>query len=321
MASSNKYKLSDKTKERLDKIGSSIGNNNNNNKNNNDINIDINKKNETIVESLFEYDELKMYYGYPYWVTDKIEILQPKLGDIIEFGDIKFYSIVSTLCANTTSLRLQLWDMKPRIDWTKISDYELFIMLIRGLTPKETHLIFGDLNLSWFKPFIKEEENGEQRIVLVNIPRDENGKELSIDVEKAIIIDELVYTKIADYLRHMFDIHPKEERNVKGKTTKEWIIEEERMNIEAEKIRNKGKESKKKSFLFPLISSMLNHPGFKYKKDELKEVGIVEFMDSVKRLQTYESVTALMSGMYSGMLDTSKLNLKEELNWMRDLYK
>ena len=66
---------------------------------------------------------------------------------------------------------------------------------------------------------------------------------------------------------------------------------------------------------------MLNHPGFKYKKDELKEVGIVEFMDSVKRLQTYESVTALMSGMYSGMLDTSKLNLKEELNWMRDLYK
>ena len=43
-------------------------------------------------------------------------------------------------------------------------------------------------------------------------------------------------------------------------------------------------------------------------------------MDSVKRLQTYESVTALMSGMYSGMIDTKKLNLKEELNWMRDLY-
>ena len=66
---------------------------------------------------------------------------------------------------------------------------------------------------------------------------------------------------------------------------------------------------------------MLNHPGFKYKKSELKEVGIVEFMDSVKRLQTYESVMALMSGMYSGMIDTKKLDLKEELNWMRDLYK
>lgn len=319
MASSNKYKLSDKTKERLDKIGSSLGSNNNNNNKNNNVNIDINKKKEPVVESLFDYDELKMYYGYPYWVTDKIEILQPTLGNIIEFGDIKFYSIVSTLCANTTSLRLQLWDMG--IDWTKISDYELFIQLIRGLTPKETHLIFGDLNLSWFKPYLHKDENGEQNIILINIPRDEDGNELPFDIENAIKIDELVYKRIADYLRHMFDIHPKEERNVKGKTTKQWIIDEERMNIEAEKIRNKGKEPKKKSFLFPLISSMLNHPGFKYKKNELKEVGIVEFMDSVKRLQTYESVTALMSGMYSGMLDTSKLNLKEELNWMRDLYK
>lgn len=315
MADTNKSKVSEKTKERLDKIGNSIGNNNNNN----NVNININKKNEPIVESLFEYDELKMYYGYPYWVTNKIEILQPKLGDIIEFGDIKFYSIVSTLCANTTSLRLQLWDMG--VDWTKISDYELFIQLIRNLTPNETHLIFGDLNLSWFKPYIEEDNIDNKSIVLINVPRDEDGNELPFNIDDAIKIDEFVYIKIADYLRHMFDIHPKVEVNVKGKTTKQWIIEEERMNIEAEKIRNKGKEPKKKSFLFPLISSMLNHPGFKYKKDELKEVGIVEFMDSVKRLQTYESVTALMSGMYSGMLDTSKLNLKEELNWMRDLYK
>lgn len=316
MADTNKSKISEKTKERLDKIGSSIGNETN--KNNNTETL-IDKAPEPITESLFEYDELKMYYGYPYWVTDKIEILQPKLGDIIEFGDIKFYSIVSTLCANTTSLRLQLWDMG--IDWTKISDYELFMQLIRGFTPKETHLIFGDLNLSWFKPYVKEDDIDKKDIILVNVPRDENGNELPFDIENAIKIDEFIYIRIVDYLRHMFDIHPKVEVNVKGKTTKQWIIEEERMNIEAEKIRNKGKEPKKKSFLFPLISSMLNHPGFKYKKDELKEVGIVEFMDSVKRLQTYESVTALMSGMYSGMLDTSKLNLKEELNWMRDLYK
>lgn len=318
MENTNKYRISDKTKERLDKIGSATGNNSNNsNDNNSNATITAQPKiSETNTDSLFEYDELKMYYGYPYWVTDKIQILQPTLGDIIEFGDTKFYSIVSTLCANTTSLRLQLWEMG--IDWTKISDYELFIKLIGGFTPKDTFLIFGDLNLSWFKPFIKKDD---ESIILINIPRDENGKEIPVYIEDAIIIDEFVYLKIVDYLRHMFDIHPKEERNVKGKTTKQWIIEEERMNIEAEKIRNKGKEKRNKTFLYPLISSMVNHPGFKYKKNELKEVGIVEFMDSVKRLQTYESVTALMSGMYSGMLDTSKLNLKEELNWMRDLYK
>ena len=73
------------------------------------------------------------------------------------------------------------------------------------------------------------------------------------------------------------------------------------------------------SILLPLISSMVNHPGFKYKKKELIDVGIVEFMDSVQRLQLYENVTALMSGVYSGMLDTSKMNLSKELNWLRDL--
>ena len=310
----NKYKLSEKTQERLNKIG--VGTNNNTNTNN-----AVEQKLSSVnIESIFEYDELKMYFGEPYLVTDKIQILQPTLGDIIEFGDTKFYSIVSTLCANTTSLRLQLWDMG--IDWTKISDYELFMQLIRGFTPNDTFLIFGNLNLSWFKPYVKQySDNEEKSIVLVNVPRDKDGNELPVNLNDAIIIDEFVYLKIVDYLRCMFDIHPKEERNVKGKVTKQWIIDEERMNIEAEKIRNKGKEPRKKSFLYPLISSMVNHPGFKYKKNELKEVGIVEFMDSVKRLQMYESVMALMSGMYSGMLDTKKLNLKEELNWMRDLYK
>lgn len=277
-------------------------------------------KNQNSHESLFEYDELKMYFGEDYWVTDKIKITQPTLGDIIDFGDVKFYSIVSTLCANTTSFRLQLWDMKPRIDWTKISDFELFTWLIRGFTTEDTCLLFGNLNLSWFKPYWKNRKDENEGIILVYVPKDENWNEmLPINLEEAIVIDELVYLKIVDYLRKMFDIHPKEERNVKGKTVKEWIIEEERIKIENEKKINKDK--KNKSFLYPLISSMVNHPGFKYKKNELKEVGIVEFMDSVKRLQTYESVMALMSGMYSGMIDTKKLDLKEELNWMRDLYK
>ena len=273
-------------------------------------------------ESMFEYDELKMYFGADYWINNKIKITQPSLGDIIEFGDVKFYSIVSTLCANTTSFRLQLWDMPQRIDWTKISDFELFTWLIRGFTTEDTYLIFGDLNLSWFKAFWKNPNDQNEGLRLIYVPRDKDGEEIFPEsIDDAIIIDELIYLRIVDYLRKMFDIHPKEERNVKGKTVKEWIIEEERMKIENEKKLNNGKEKKNKSFLYPLISSMVNHPGFKYKKSELKEVGIVEFMDSVKRLQTYESVMALMSGMYSGMIDTKKLDLKEELNWMRDLYK
>lgn len=317
-------------KETLERIQNYQNQNQNLNKNNanknNTSNIDnpgtkIVNSPVQVEQTLFEYDPLKMYYRYPYKATDKIEIFQPDLGSIIDFGADKFYNVVSLLCSNTTSLRLQLWDMG--IDWTKISDYELFYtLLIRRLSPKDTSLIFGDLNFSWFIPYEKLDENEEKSIILINIPRDEEGNKIYIDIDDAIIIDEFVYTKIVDYLRYMFDIHPKIEKNIKGKTTKQWIIEEERMNIEAEKVRNKGKDLKNRSFLFPLISSALNHPGFKYKKDELKEVGIFEFMDSVKRLGVYESSVALMHGMYSGMVDfKSNPKLKDELNWMRDVYK
>lgn len=285
-------------------------------------------------EDIFEYDELKMYFGELYQVTDKITILQPSIGDILEFGDKKFYSIVSTLCANPTMFRLQLWDMG--IDWNEIDDFQLFIMLSKSLTLKETYLLFGDLNFSWFEPFVNQRDNS---ITLINIPRvmevneygelqvkkDSCGNEIKEEIdlnhiEKYIIIDELVYMKIVNYIRHMFDIHPKVEK-AKNKATKEAIIDEERMNLEIEKQKNKNKKNDlNKSPLFPMISAMINHPGFKYKKNELREVGIVEFMDSVKRLQTYESVRALMSGMYSGMIDTSKMDLNKELNWARDLY-
>lgn len=67
-----------------------------------------------------------------------------------------------------------------------------------------------------------------------------------------------------------------------------------------------------------IVSSLVNHPGFKYKLKELKEVGVAEFYDSVKRLQIYEQSTALMKGMYSGFIDGSKIK-PEDYNFMREI--
>lgn len=248
----------------------------------------------------YKYDVLKMYFKEDYWVTDKICIMQPTIGDIIEYGETKFWSVVSTLCANPTSLRLVLWN--NGIDWTKISEFELFSIIIHTLDKDSTKIIFGDLDFTKFKS-IKDKED---KLVLIYMP------------DPIIQIDEDIYKRLVGYLRVMFNIHPKVEI-AKGMATKEAIIFEEEMNLKNE-LKKQKNEYWKKSTLFPLISAALNHPGFKYKRSELKEVGIVEFMDSVKRLQVYESVTSLMTGMYMGMIDTKKMNLKEELNWTKDLY-
>ena len=267
-------------------------------------------------KGLLDFDELKAYYGEDYWPTPKIKISQPTIQDLIDYGDSKFYSMVSTLCANPTSFRLQLWEMG--VDWNKISDFDLFKILIKNYTPDETKLLFGDLNLSWFEEMT--EKQGESSF-LVYVPRDEYGNYVDISQfqwEEVIKIYEKDYIKIVEYLRYMFNIHPKVEK-ARGKATKMAIISEEKQKI-ADELKKRKDTDVQKSFLLPLISALVNHPGFKYKKNELREVGIVEFMDSVRRLQTYESSTALLKGIYSGMVDTSKIkNLNDEINWMKDL--
>ena len=97
----------------------------------------------------------------------------------------------------------------------------------------------------------------------------------------------------------------------KGKTAKRWMIDEDKMNA-------LHRDEKNTSTLLPLVSACVNHPGFKYKLQELREVGIYQFMDAVQRLQIYESSIALLNGSYSGFCDTSKVD-KDNFNFMRDI--
>lgn len=251
-------------------------------------------------QSVFDYDMLKLYFGEDYHVTDKIIIHQPSIQEIIDYGERDFYTMVYGLCTNPTGVRLRLWDLG--IDWNSISDYELFAMLIHNMKVEETRILFGDLDLSQFVMQKLDEETG--KFTLLYLP------DISIE------IDELIYMKIIDYIRTLFNIHPKVEK-AKDKITKESLIEEDRLNLRFAQMQEKKDDN---SILLPLISAALNHPGFKYKKNELREVQIVEFMDSIRRIQLYENTIALMHGVYGGFIDTSKMNLDKETNFMRDIY-
>ena len=240
-----------------------------------------------------------MFFGEDYQVTDGIVISQPTIGDIMTFGEERFNQVLNPFVVNPTSLRVALWQQGK--DWTEMSDYELFYQLILQLqpTPNETSMIFGDLDFSKFNLYKRQNEiDGEivEDIVLLNH-------------EQNVLIDEEVYNHMSAYLRTMFNIFPKVEK-AKGKTTKEWMIEGDIMNSKS--------QTERKSNLLSMISFCLNHPGFKYKKSELKDLGIVEFYDSVQRLLIYESTSSLMKGMYSGFVDTSKID-KKEFDFMRGL--
>ena len=195
-----------------------------------------------------------------------------------------------------SDFKSELWDMN-KTDWQTVDDFELFIMLTRNLSAEDTKLFLGDIDLSKMQLYTRQE----------------NGQICLYDVDTEVLIDKMIYTKIVTYIREMFNINPKVEK-AKNKRTFRVLIDDDRFR------KSLKKKEEYSSNLLPLVSGALNSPGFKYTKNQLREVGIVEFMDSVQRISTIMSTTALMHGMYSGMIDTSKIP-KEQFNWLRDISK
>ena len=171
-------------------------------------------------------------------------------------------------------------------------------MLIGSADPVVTEIMFPDINFSNFKLYIREYSEDDKRPVLY-------------DFENKIEINEEVYFHISQYLRAVFAAEP-EEKITLDNTLKDWYIEKDRA------IANNDQAKNDRSSIRPIISACVNHPGFKYKLKELKEVGVCEFYDSVNRLQVYESATAVMKGLYSGMVDGKKIK-PEQYNFMKPI--
>ena len=74
------------------------------------------------------------------------------------------------------------------------------------------------------------------------------------------------------------------------------------------------------STLQPLISSLVNHPGFKYDLVGVLSLTFGQIMDAVQRLQIIQTAQSLMQGSMSGFCDTSKVP-KQLWDWTRPLKK
>jgi hypothetical protein len=239
-----------------------------------------------------DVDDLKLYIGDDYVINDTIKVLQPTIRQIAEFGEREFFSVVNTVTAIPSDMKANLDDMG--LDWMEVEDFELFCMLAPTLTPDRTHILFGDLDFSKLKPFNHPHIEGE--IILA-------------DRETGVLIDKMIYFLIVSYLRKAFNITPKVEKAA-NKITKQILIEEDRRKMET----NKNKPFK--SFLLPLISSVKVKQG--YTKEYVLNMGYVEMMDEVARLQVIHNADHLLSACYAGTIDMKKIN-KAELNWMKEL--
>lgn len=239
----------------------------------------------------FDVDSIFLYFGDDYVINDKITLKQPKIEDVVDYGEAAYFSMIHTLTAIPSDVKSLIWD-QMKIYWTEMEDFDLFIMFSQTMTPDKTGIIFGDLDFSKLRPY-RSKQNDE--IVLA-------------DIESGVIIDKLIYMRMMTFLRKLHNITPKPEK-AKGKRARDAMIDEDRRNREL------NKDKPFRSYLLPLISAVKVRQG--YTKDYVRNMGLFEFWDDLSRLQILYNSDHLMQAAYAGTLDMKKIK-KEELNWLRE---
>ena len=237
-------------------------------------------------------DTLSLLSGKTVKITDKIEYSQPKLFDVIRFGEKEYYQILSSLTAIPSDMKSILWD--AGIDWMEFSDMELFFAMTKQMSVDQTSIFFPNVDFSTFD-LIKTKDND-----LIMYSQDQG-----------IIIDKFVFAKMQDCLCKSHGIKKKVEK-AGNKYTKQILIEEDRAN------REKNKDKEFHSNLYGLVSAMVNYSGFKYNYDTVWELTMFRFMDAVQRARLIDSTNHLLNGVYAGTVDSKKIK-NEKFNWMREV--
>lgn len=235
-------------------------------------------------------DQLKILRGKPIEIDGIVTLLQPTVDQICDFGEQRFFSTFFTLCSIPSDMKSALWD--ANLDFMKVTDWQLFLMLSRNFNKEDTSLIFGDIDF--------------QSMEMMKYP--ETGEVVLTDGE--IYITEASYQTFIPYVREMIGYVLKREKAA-NKFTKMILIDDDR------KKRQKAAEKPFSSSLLPIIISLVNTEEFSYKYEEAFGITIYQLMKSYMQIQNKKSAMALYQGSMSGFVDTSKINRKD-FSWIYD---
>lgn len=233
-------------------------------------------------------DKAKILKGSDIKINEFITLKQPLVGEVIDFGEQKFFNTFYTFCSIPSDMKSVLWDMGQ--DWNKMKDWELFLNLTRNITKEDTSLIFGDLDFSQMQLMQNSET---QELVLV---------------QDNCIITEEIYLSFIDSVREMIGAVAKREK-AKNTATKIALIEEDRIN------RSHPKKNTDDSFLCSAIISLVNTEEFSYTYESVMNITIYQLMKSFFQIQNKKSACALYQGSMSGFVDTSKID-KKAFQWI-----
>lgn len=214
----------------------------------------------------------------------------PTVGEVLE-DEQHYYRLISLLTATPFQYMVQLDDIG--LDFTAVTDYELFMMLFPSLAMEDTRLLFGDLDLSDTTVY----ENKENSTLVLHSEKSN------------ITIDELAYTQIAEAARKINGLK-KDDRRPGNKEAKEFRIKLER------KKQKRNADRPYEPYLEKLVVALVNRPEFKYNYSQAKNLTLYQFHRSFDQISTSIAFDNTMIGVYAGTVDTSKLKDRSCLSWL-----
>lgn len=275
---------------------------------------------------MFEVSDMKMYRGSDIPINDNIIVVNPTLSNIIDdFDEQEYFNAVHMLCASGADLKWQLWD--NGIDYTKISDYELFLGYTRfslGNRKKQLEKFSGNgdladmseehLNDLDFNPLcmtLKYSDGTPIDLADFNeYHREDTDENILYNVERDVVIDRFVFSQIVDVVRKLHFL--KRNNEIPGnKTTKMILIED----AKEEAMRNKDKPFE--SVLLPMISGLSVKCG-QCGDENFYKMSVYALITNIKRAFKIQDATLLLQGAYSGFSSLKNVD-KKRLDWLSPL--
>lgn len=222
-------------------------------------------------------------------ILPNLSIRIPTVGEILE-DEYTYYDIVSAFTAVPFQYMVQLDDIG--IDYTEITEYQLFMMLFPMYAKTDLSILFGDLKTSDFDIYTNKEDDSQ----VIYSPSND------------IMINELVYNDIANILRKI-NLFEKVKSKPGNESAKKYMLERER--------KRQKRHSKKKlePYLENLVISLVNTSEFSYNYETCMDLSIYKFNQSLKQIQKKIEFDNLMIGVYAGTVDASKIP-KQDLSWL-----
>lgn len=227
-----------------------------------------------------------------YYVSDKISIYSPTIGEIYDYGETEYYRIAQLLTSVPYDLMVQLDDIG--IDYETITEYQLFLMMLESLkvNEKDLSIIFGNLDIQ----SLKVAENTQ------------TGKLEMIDSNRNSVIDMNIQNKISNGIRKVH-FWTKNERKAGNAEAKKYLIERNRLK------QKRAARRPVPSFLDEGIIKMVNTEEFKYNYEQCMDLSIYKFNASLQQIPKKKNWEQTMTGAYFGTVDLKKLDI-EKIHWM-----